>query len=112
MDFFTYYKLQSIEQGLKRLRHTPTNPFAAQKSDVDALQREVGELRLLVAVLYRVLLDQGQCNEAEIHALISRLDLADGKRDGTFQGDAVSGQPVVNPEMVAEDNGLPKIRVD
>ncbi len=111
--FFNDYRLHNIERSLEHLRKASSipNPFAAKQADIKTLQKEVGELRLLVAVLYRLLLDKGTCTEAEIHTLLSTLDIADGKRDGAFHGDAVSGQPVVKPEVVEEDNGLPKIRV-
>lgn len=112
-DYFERYRLRSIEQSLQHLRKTVAtpNPFAPKQGDVETLQREVGELRLLVAVLYRLLLDKGHCNETEVNALLSSLDIADGKRDGAFHGDAVSGQPLVKPELVEEENSLPKIRV-
>jgi hypothetical protein len=112
-DYFDHYRLRSIEQSLQHLRKaaaTP-NPFVPKQADVETLQREVGELRLLVAVLYRLLIDKGQCSETEVNALLSTLDLADGRRDGAFHGDAVSGQPLVKPEVVEEENLLPKIRV-
>lgn len=114
-DYFTYYRLRSIEKSLDRLRSSTSipNPFAPKQSDVETLQAEVGELRLLVAVLYRLVLDKGIGNEAEINTLLSQLDLADGKRDGAFRGDAVSGTQLVQPELPPEedDNAMPKIRV-
>ena len=69
-DYFDHYRLRSIEQSLQHLRKTVAtpNPFAPKQGDVEALQREVGELRLLVAVLYRLLLDKGQCSETEVNA--------------------------------------------
>lgn len=112
-SFFGHYRLRSIEKSLDHLRKAAStpNPFAPKQADIETLQAEVGELRLLVAVLYRVVLDKGLCNEAEIHTLLSTLDIADGKRDGAFQGDAVSGAPLVQPEIVEEENPMPKIRV-
>jgi hypothetical protein len=113
-DFFDHYRLRSIEQSLQHLRKTVAtpNPFAPKQADIEVMQREVGELRLLVAVLYRLLLDKGHCNETEVNALLSSLAIADGKRDGAFQGDAVSGAPLVEPELVEDDHAMPKIRVN
>lgn len=111
--FFKDYRLHNIERSLEHLRKSAStpNPFAPKQADIETLQAEVGELRLLVAVLYRLLLDKGQCTETEIQALLSTLDIADGKRDGAFHGDAVSGEQLVKPELVEEENALPKIRV-
>src|SRR5688500_10191795 len=97
MDFFDHYRLRAIQEDVEHLRKASykPNPFAPKQADVEALQQEVGELRLLVAVLYRLILDKGLATEAEVHTLISSLDAADGKRDGAFQGDAVSGAPRV-----------------
>lgn len=111
-DLFDHFRLREIQRNVEHLRKAATipNPFAAKHADIETLQQEVGELRLLVAVLYRLLLTKGQVTETEVHALISSLDAADGKRDGRFTGDAVSGNPQVATPP-AEDNGMPKIRV-
>jgi hypothetical protein len=110
LDFFDHFRLRDIQRNVEQLRKaslTP-NPFAAKQADVLTLQQEVGELRLLVAVLYRLLLTKGQFTEGEINKLIASLDASDGNRDGQFQGDPVAGTPKVEP---VEENGMPKIRV-
>lgn len=110
-DIFDHYRLREIQRDVERLRKnaaTP-NPFAPKQADIEALQQEVGELRLLVAVLYRLVLDKGQASEAEIHALLGSLDAADGQRDGQFNGDPVTG--IAKPEPPPDENPFPKIRV-
>jgi len=110
-DMLDHFRLREIQRTVEHLRKgsaTP-NPFAPKQADVETLQQEVGELRLLVAVLYRLLLDKGQFSDTEVHALLSTLDAADGQRDGRFSGDAVSGVPKSEPPP--DDNPFPKIRV-
>lgn len=111
MDLFEHFRLSSIEKSLDHLRQTASrpNPFAAKQTDIETLQQEVGELRLLVATLYRLILDKGLATEGEVHTLLSSLDSADGRRDGAFQGDAVSGTPRVDPPEA--EGQFPKIRV-
>lgn len=112
-DFFERLRLGRIEKSIEYIRKaaaTP-NPFAPKQADVEDLQSEVAQLRLLVAVLYRLVLDKQVASETEIHALLSELDSADGKRDGGFQGDPVTGVPIVASEPPEEDNPLPRIRV-
>ena len=110
MDLFEHFRLTNIEKSLDHLRQAVSrpNPFAARQADIETLQREVGELRLLVAVLYRAVLDKGLATEPEIHHLLSSLDSADGRRDGSFQGDPVTGVPRVEPPE--PENPFPKIR--
>ena len=113
LDMFNRFHLREIQRSVEQLRKAATvpaapNPFAAKQADVETLQQEVGELRLLVAVLYRLLLTNGQFTETEVHALISSLDASDGKRDGQFAGEAVSGTPIVAPPE--DENPFPKIR--
>lgn len=110
-NIYDHYRLQRIEKSLDHLRKSQAtpNPFAPKQADIESLQAEVGELRLLVAVLYRLLLTKGGIDENEVHALVSSLDAADGRRDGQFQGDAISGAPQVAPPT--DDNPFPKIRV-
>jgi hypothetical protein len=111
LDFFDHYRLREIQRSVDHLRKAATtpNPFAPKQADIETLQQEVGELRLLVAVLYRLLLTKGEISDTEVHAMISSLDASDGNRDGRFAGDAVSGNPQVAPP--ADDNPMPKIRV-
>jgi hypothetical protein len=110
MDLYEHYRLVSIEKRLDKLRQATSqpNPFAPKQADIETLQQEIGELRLLVAVLYRVILDKGLAAEPEIHHLLSTLDSVDGRRDGAFQGDAVAGVPRVEPPE--PENPFPKIR--
>ena len=110
LDLFDHFRLRDIQRSVEQLRKAATtpNPFTAKQADIVTLQQEVGELRLLVAVLYRLLLTKGQFTEGEINSLIASLDASDGSRDGQFQGDAVTGTPEVEP---VEENGMPKIRV-
>jgi hypothetical protein len=108
-DFLNLRLYQTVEwvEQMKRAAATP-NPFAVKQADIGALQQEIGELRLHIAVLYRLLLTKDLITEAEIHDLISSLDLADGKPDGQFDGDPVSGISVaMHP---AEEPTYPEIR--
>jgi hypothetical protein len=110
-DIFDHYRLREIQKDLEHLRKASykPNPFTAKQADIETLQQEVGELRLLVAVLYRLILDKGLAAETDIHALLSALDSSDGNRDGAFHGDAVTGSPRVEPPE--PENPFPKIRV-
>jgi hypothetical protein len=112
-DFFTHWRLRDIQRSVDHLRAAAQrpSPFAPQQADIKALQQEVGELRLLTAVLYRLLLDKGHLLEPDVHALIASLDAADGRRDGAFQGDPVSGEARSSSEPPEDDNPFPKIRV-
>lgn len=111
-DFFTDRRLRDIQKSVEHLRRAAStpNPFAAKQADIETLQQEVGELRLLVAVLYRLLLDQRQFELNDVLAQLSALDASDGKRDGQFCGDAVTGSPQVASEP-ADDHPFPNIRL-
>lgn len=112
-DFFQDQRLRRIEKSVEHIRKASStpNPFAPKQADIEDLQAEVAQLRLLVAVLYRALLNKGVASEAEIHQLLAELDAADGKRDGGFDGDPVSGAAIVQAESPDDDNPFPKIRV-
>jgi hypothetical protein len=110
-DFFNFRLADAVEtvEHWKKASRIP-NPFTAQKSDIEALQQQVGELRLQVAVLYRLLLSKGLLTETEIQDLLKELDLADGKADGQFDGDPISGISVA--DHPAEEPVYPEIRIN
>jgi len=110
-DIFDHFRLREIQRDVEHLRKAAyrPNPYGPKQADVEALQQEVGELRLLVAVLFRIMLDKGVAANTDIHALLAALDMSDGNRDGAFQGDAVTGAPRVEPPE--PENPFPKIRV-
>lgn len=107
--FGDYQRLAKSIEHIRKAASTP-NPFAPKQADIEALQVEVAELRLLVAVLYRALLNKGVTSEADLQQLIAELDAVDGKRDGGFKGDPVSGKVIVKAEPPEDDNPFPKIR--
>ncbi len=113
LNFSEWLRLGRVEQSVEHLRKAAStpNPFAPKQADIEDLQAEVGQLRLLVAVLYRLVLSKGVASEAEIHQLLAEFDAADGKRDGGFDGDPVSGAAIVKAESPEDDNPFPKIRV-
>jgi len=100
--------VKTVEQ-MKKAAGIP-NPFAPKQADVEALQQKVGELRLQVAVLYRLLLTKGLITDAEIHELLESLDQADGKADGQFDGDPISGISVATHPT--EEITYPEIRTN
>jgi hypothetical protein len=97
-DFFHSLQLAETIQNVKHLKKAAgiPNSFAAQKSNIEALQLELGVLRLQVAVLYQLLLTKGLFTQADIQEMLESLDLADGKADGQFDGDPISGISVAN----------------
>lgn len=107
---FDYFKLAQTIRTVENLQKAALipNPFAPKQADIEALQQEVGELRLHVAVLYRLLLTKGLLTKDEIHDLMNSLDQADGKDDGQFAGDPVSGVSVATHP--AEEPEYPDIR--
>jgi hypothetical protein len=101
MAFDFFHSLQ-VAETIKTVKHLKKsagipNSFAAQKSDIQALQLEVGVLRLQVAVLYQLLQTKGLFTQAEIQKVLESLDLADGKADGQFDGDPISGRSIADP---------------
>lgn len=99
-------QLYRTVEHLKKTAGIP-NPFVANKTDIAGLQQEVGELRLHIAVLYRLLLTKGFFTEAEVQSLIDSIDLADGNADGQFDGDPVTGVPIAEDPA---DITYPEIR--
>lgn len=101
MAFDFFHSLQ-VAETIKTVKHLKKaagipNSFAAQKSEIQALQLEVGVLRLQVAVLYQLLQTKGLFTQAEIQKVLESLDLADGKADGQFDGDPISGRSIADP---------------
>ncbi|WP_425617945.1 hypothetical protein NA78x_001635 [Anatilimnocola sp. NA78] len=110
-DFFVndHQRIRNLQSQVERLRTSLSrpNPFAPKQGDIEQLQVEVAELRLQVAVLIQVLIQSGIATQPDLERCLADLDAADGKIDGQFDGNPVTGEPAPPPPP----EQLPKIRV-
>ncbi len=60
---------------------------------IDDLERQVYELKLQVATLFRVLTTKGLSTPEELRALMEKVDAEDGAADGEFFGDPIEPPP-------------------
>jgi len=54
----------------------------AEMSRPGNLDEALGELALAVKTVQRMLVDKGVCSQEELHGMLKRVDLEDGKADG------------------------------
>jgi hypothetical protein len=99
--------IQDQAAEIDRLKRQMRNPFDSGSSDVETLRAENAELRLYVAVLFRLLISKGIASDDEVRKLINRIDAADGAMDAGFNGDVVTGRPVSNTDLTARGNDNP-----
>jgi hypothetical protein len=99
--------IQDQADEIARLKQHMRNPFDASPSDVNSLRTENAELRLYVAVLFRLLISKGIASEDEVRTLINRIDAADGAVDAGFKGDVVTGRPVARTGLTARGDDNP-----
>jgi hypothetical protein len=57
---------------------------APGREDIDSLEREVYELKLYVATLFRIVTAKGIASQEEIHSLVEKTDAEDGPVDEEF----------------------------
>lgn len=114
MSFFEEFlltdrqRIRSLQTQVERLRSnlSKPNPFAPKQGDIEQLQVDVAEVRLHVAVLFRLLKEAGIASQAAIERCLVDLDAADGMIDGQFDGNPLTGEPAPPPPV----EPLPHIR--
>jgi hypothetical protein len=84
-------KIATLNQEVDRLKQSArssseTDPIRAQ---LDELRAANGELRLYVAVLFRVLKLKGIVARDDLVKLVEQIDGEDGRRDKAYQGDVL-----------------------
>src|SRR5688500_18807861 len=79
--------------GWERLKHSLRAEGRSESAGAERarLRAENGELKLYLAVLFRLLVAKGAATADEVRSLVRVVDESDGRADGTFQGDVVSG---------------------
>jgi hypothetical protein len=112
MDYFRRLALDDLRKQINQLRRNlnSPNPSDAALSEVERLQAEIGELRLYVAVLFRLLFNRELTNLGEVTELLKLLDAADGQEDQAFEGDVITGEPAPRPDPGPEEP-QPNLRV-
>ena len=79
--------LRSEVDRLKKARNSPeSDPL---RSELGELRLANGELRLYVATLFRVLELKGIIGREELVKLVEKIDAEDGRRDNSYDGDAL-----------------------
>ena len=80
-----------IEQLRRQLRAQRAKDHGrrATAEEIEQLASENEELRLFVAVIFRVLVRKGIIPAAELREWVDALDAEDGDADGSFRGDVL-----------------------
>jgi len=61
----------------------------SQDAVIRKLVSEIGELKLCLAAVVRLLVRKGSISDDELHAMVAAIDAEDGRADGRFQGKVV-----------------------
>jgi len=86
--------LRKQREDIAQLKqHLQTRPVGATtESEVERLRAEIGELRLYVATLFRLLITKGVASQEDVRSIIRLIDGEDGKTDKAFKGDVLTGK--------------------
>ena len=81
--------ISALNQEVARLKQAARASSASDaiQAQLDELRATNGELRLYVAVLFRVLKLKGIIEREELAKLIEQIDDEDGRRDKAYAGD-------------------------
>ena len=76
-----YRRAMSLYSSVK------TTQDETARSDIEQLQRKVGQQNLIIQTLIAILLEKGVFTEDEFHEIIEEIDELDGKKDGALAED-------------------------
>ena len=83
---FDIYQHSKIEDGRNETAALRAELSSMRSSgggvDSDRLRDAVGALALATKTLQRMMIEKGVCTQAEFSALLSQIDMEDGRRDG------------------------------
>jgi hypothetical protein len=84
-------KIAQLNQEVDRLKQSARDSTAADpiQAQLNELRATNGELRLYIAVLFRVLKLKGIIERDELAKLVEQIDEEDGRRDKAHVGDVL-----------------------
>jgi hypothetical protein len=84
-------KISELNREVDRLKQSARSPTGADpiRAQLDGLRAANGELRLYIAVLFRVLKLKGIIGRDDLAKLIEQIDDEDGRRDKAYVGDVL-----------------------
>lgn len=84
-------KISSLNKEVDRLKQSAPSPAHTEsmQAQLDHLRAENGELRLYIAVLFRVMKLKGIIGRDELVDLLKQIDIEDGKSDKSLAGDVL-----------------------
>ena len=77
-DIYQQTEIDKLRDARAQVVATP----APGGTDVDRLERAVGELVLAVKTMQRMMVEKGVCTAIEFTEKLNQLDLEDGRADG------------------------------
>jgi hypothetical protein len=82
-DFYQHYRIDQIQKETSQVR-VETAALRGTGGNIDAskLEEALGEIALALKTVQRMLVDKGVCSQEELHGMLKRIDLEDGKADG------------------------------
>jgi hypothetical protein len=81
-DIYQHTQSDKLRDETARARAEAAVRTSSGGVDADRLDRAIGELALAVKTTQRMMVDKGVCTAAEFAALLTRIDLEDGRADG------------------------------
>lgn len=82
-DFCQHYRIDQIQKETSQVRvETAALRGAGGNIDAAKLEEALGEIALALKTVQRMLVDKGVCSQEELHGMLKRVDLEDGKADG------------------------------
>ena len=84
-------KIAALNAEVNRLQQSArsTSNLAPENAQLNELRAATSELRLYIAVLFRVLKAKGIIDRDELVRLLEQTDQEDGSRDQAFGGDVL-----------------------
>ena len=94
---------QTGQRHRRAVRHagaasTQSGELEVNENSTGDLERQIYELRLYVASLYRLLVSKGIATQKEVQDMIEKTDSEDGAVDGEFYGDVSNGSGTPSPD--------------
>ena len=77
-DIYQQTQIDKLRDARAQFATTP----APGGSDIDRLERAVGELALAVKTMQRMMVEKNVCTATELTEKLNQLDLEDGRADG------------------------------